>query len=59
MIELDKKIALQKKESINTNVDEFMRKLNYKIEASKTKRQIFFTSSAMVLMILLLKEFFF
>ena len=54
MIEIEKKIALQKKESINTNVDEFMRKLNDKIEASKTNRQIFFTSSAMVFTILFL-----
>ena len=54
MIEMEKKIALQKKESININVDEFMRKLNDKIEASKTNRQIFFTSSAMVFIILLL-----
>ena len=54
MIEIEKKIELQKKESINTNVDEFMSKLNDKIEASKTNRQIFFTSSAMVLIILLL-----
>ena len=54
MIEIEKKIALQKKESINTNVDEFMSKLNDKIEASKTNRQIFFTSSAMVFTILFL-----
>ena len=54
MIEIEKKIVLQKKESINTNVDEFMSKLNYRIETSKTKRQIFFTSSAMVFIILLL-----
>ena len=54
MIEMEKKIALQKKESININVDEFMSKLNDKIEASKTNRQIFFTSSAMVFIILLL-----
>ena len=54
MIEIEKKIALQKKEPINTNVDEFMSKLNDKIDASKTNRQIFFTSSAMVFMILLL-----
>ena len=54
MIEMGKKIALEKKESININVDEFMRKLNDKIEASKTNRQIFFTSSAMVFIILLL-----
>ena len=54
MIEIEKKIALQKKESINTNVDEFMSKLNYRIETSKTNRQIFFTSSAMVFIILLL-----
>ena len=54
MIEIEKKIALQKKESINTNVDEFMSKLNDKIEASNTNRQIFFTSSAMVFIILLL-----
>ena len=31
-----------------------MSKLNYKIETSKTNRQIFFTSSAMVFIILLL-----
>ena len=54
MIEIEKKIAMQKKESINTNVDEFMRKLNDKIEASKTNRQIFFTSSAIVFIMLLL-----
>ena len=54
MIEIEKKIALQKKESINTNVDEFMSKLNYRIETSKTNRQIFLTSSVMVLLILLL-----
>ena len=54
MIGIEKKIALQKKESINTNVDEFMSKLNDKIEASKTNRQIFFTSSAMGFIILML-----
>ena len=54
MIEIEKKIALQKKESININVDEFMSKLNDKIEASKTNRQIFFTSSAIVFIMLLL-----
>ena len=54
MIEIEKKIALQKKESININFDEFMSKLNDKIETSKTNRQIFFTSSAMVFIILLL-----
>ena len=54
MIEIGKKIALQKKESINTNVDEFMSKLNDKIESSRKNRQIIFTSSAMVFIILLL-----
>ena len=54
MIEIEKKIALQKKESININVDEFMSKLNDKIEASKKNRQIFFTSSAIVFIMLLL-----
>ena len=54
MIEIEKKIEMQKKESINTNVDEFMSKLNDKIEASNANRQIFFTSSAMVFIILLL-----
>ena len=54
MIEMEEKKAKKKKESININVDEFMRKLNDKIEASKTNRQIFFTSSAMVFIILLL-----
>ena len=54
MFDMEKKIALQKKESININVDEFMSKLNDKIEAYKTNRQIFFTSSEMVFIILLL-----
>ena len=54
MIEIEKKIALQKKKPINTDVDEFMSKLNDKIEASKANRQIFFTSSAMIFIILLL-----
>ena len=54
MIEIEKKITLQKKEVVNTNVDEFMSKLNYKIETSKTNRRIFFTSSIMVFIILLL-----
>ena len=54
MIEMEKKIALHKKESIKTNADEFISKLNDKIEASKTNRQIFFTSSIMVFIILLL-----
>ena len=48
MIEIEKKITLQKKEVVNTNVDEFMSKLNYKIETSKTNRRIFFTSSITV-----------
>ena len=48
------KLALHKKESIKTNVDDFMSILNDKIEASKTNRKIFFTSSAMVFIILLL-----
>ena len=51
---MEKKISLQKKASVKINVDEFMSKLNDKIEASKTNRQIFFTSSAMVFIILLL-----
>ena len=54
MIEIEKRIMLQKKEVVNTNVDEFMNKLNYKIETSKTNRRIFFTSSIMVFIILLL-----
>ena len=54
MIEIEKKIMLQKREALNTNVDEFMSKLNYRIETSKTNRQIFFTSSVMVFIILLL-----
>ena len=54
MIEIEKKIMLQKREAVNTNVDEFMSKLNYRIETSKTNRQIYFTSSAMVFIILLL-----
>ena len=54
MIEIQKKIMLQKREAINTNADEFMRELHSKIETSKTNRQTFFTSSAMVFIILLL-----
>ena len=54
MIEIEKKIALQKREAVNTNVNKFMSKLNYRIETSKTNRQIFFTSSAMIFIILLL-----
>ena len=45
---------LHKEESIKTNVDDFMSKLNNKIQGSKTNRQIFFTSSAMVFIILML-----
>ena len=54
MIEIEKKIMLKKREAVNTNVDEFMSKLNYRIETSKTNRQIFFTSSAIVFIMLLL-----
>ena len=54
MIEIEKKIKLQKREAVNTNVDEFMSKLNYRIETSKTNRKIFLTSSVMVFIILLL-----
>ncbi len=54
MIEIEKKIALQKREAVNTNIDKFMIKLNNKIETSKTNRQVFFASSAMVFIILLL-----
>ena len=54
MIEIEKKIMLQKRESVNTNADEFMRELHSKIETSNTNRQTFFTSSAMVFIILLL-----
>ena len=54
MIDIEKKIMLQKREAVNTNVDEFMSKLNYRIETSKTNRQIFLTSSVMVFIILLL-----
>ena len=49
-----KKDNVAKKESINTNVDEFMSKLNDKIETSKNKQTDIFTSSAMVFIILLL-----
>ena len=54
MIEIEKKIMSQKQRTVNTNIDEFMSKLNYRIETSKTNRQIFFTSSAMVFIMLLL-----
>ena len=54
MIEIEKKIMLQKREAVNTNADEFMRELHSKIETSNTNRQTFFTSSAMVFIILLL-----
>ena len=54
MIEIEKKIEMQKRKFVNTNVDKFMSKLNYRIETYKTNRQIFFASSAMVFLILLL-----
>ena len=44
----------QNRVTVNTNVDEFMDKLNYRIQTSKTNRRIFFTSSIMVFIILLL-----
>ena len=54
MIEIEKKIMLQKGEAINTNADEFMRELHSKIETSDTNRQTFLTSLVMVFMVLLL-----
>ena len=54
MIEIEKKIMLQKRDPVNTNADEFMRELHSKIETSNTNRQTFFTSLAMVFIILLL-----
>ena len=54
MIEIEKKVMLQKREAVNTNADEFMRELHSKIETSNTNQQTFFTSVAMVFIILLL-----
>ena len=54
MIEIEKKIMLQKREAVNTNADEFMRELHSKIETSDTNRQTFLTSLVMVFMVLLL-----
>ena len=54
MIEIEKKIMLQKREAVNTNADEFMRELHSKIETSNTNQQTFFISLAMVFIILLL-----
>ena len=54
MIEIEKKIMLQKRVSVNLNVDEFMSNLNNRIETSKASRQTFFTSSSMVFIIMLL-----
>tara|TARA_B100000989_G_C19418802_1_gene417696 strand:+ start:38 stop:424 length:387 start_codon:yes stop_codon:yes gene_type:complete len=54
MIEIEKKIMLQKGEAINTNADEFMRELHSKIETSDTNRQTFLTSVVMVFIVLLL-----
>ena len=54
MIEIGKKIMLQKREAVNTNTDEFMRELHSKIETSDTNRQTFLTSLVMVFMVLLL-----
>jgi len=54
MIEIEKKIMLQKREAVDTNADEFMRELYSKIETSNTNQQTFFTSLAMVFIILLL-----
>ena len=54
MIEIGKKIMLQKREAVNTNADEFMRELHSKIETSDTNRQTFLTSVVMVFIVLLL-----
>ena len=54
MIEIEKKIMLQKREAVNTNADKFMRNLHSKIETSNANQQTFFTSVAMVFIILLL-----
>ena len=54
MIEIEKKIMLQKRQAINTNADEFMRELHSKIETSDTNRQTFLTSVVMVFIVLLL-----
>ena len=54
MIEIEKKIMLQKREAVNTNADEFMRELHSKIETSDTNRQTFLTSLVMVFIVLLL-----
>ena len=54
MIEIEKKIMLQKREAVNTNADEFMRELHSKIETSDTNRQTFLTSVVMVFIVLLL-----
>ena len=53
MIEIEK-IMSQKRLSVNLNVNEFISKLNDRIETSKTNRQIFFVKSLMVIIILLL-----
>jgi len=54
MNEIKKKIALQKREVIDTNPDEFMSKLHFRIKTSNTNRQTLYTSSAMLFIMLLL-----
>ena len=54
MNEIKKKIALQKRGVIDTNPDEFMSKLHFRIKKSNTNRQTLYTSSAMLFIMLLL-----
>ena len=54
MNEIKKKIALQKRGVIDTNPDEFMSKLHFRIKTSNTNQQTLYTSSAMLCIMLLL-----
>ena len=54
MNEIEKKLMVHKRELIDTDSDEFIRKLHQRIKISNTNRQTLFTSSIIVLAILLL-----
>ena len=54
MDEIEKKIMLHRKKLIDTDSDEFIRKLHQRIKISKANYQTLFTSSVIILTIVLL-----
>ena len=54
MNKIEKKIMLHKREPIDTDSDEFIRKLHQRIKISKANHQTLFTSSVILLIIVLL-----